>query len=103
MSNRWIATLACLSLAACASSSQGGNAGGLTLGTIIRKDPRFDKLIPPGARMEILAGGFDWTEGPVWVKDGGYLLFSVIPPNKICKWKEGVGVTIYLRSSGLTG
>jgi gluconolactonase len=90
-----------LALAACRSSPQG--SGGPTLGTIIRKDPRFDQLIPPGARMEILAGGFEWTEGPLWIKDGGYLLFSVIPPNKVCKWKEGEGVTIYLKPSGLTG
>ena len=87
----------------CAPSGGGGGAPVHSLGKIIRKDPRFDKLIPPGAQMEILAGGFEWTEGPVWVKNGGYLLFSVIPPNKVCKWKEGEGVTIYLRPSGLTG
>ena len=72
-------------------------------GSIERKDPRLDALIPPGARMEVLAGGFDWTEGPLWIKDGGYLIFSVIPPNKILKWKEGEGASIYLRPSGLTG
>jgi gluconolactonase len=53
--------------------------------------------------MEVLAGGFEWTEGPVWVKDGGYLLFSVIPPNKVLKWKEGAGCSIYLKPSGFTG
>ena len=92
-------------LAACSCPSGGG--GGMSaypsLGSIERKDPRFDALIPPGARMEVLAGGFDWTEGPVWVKDGGYLLFSVIPPNKVLKWKEGVGASIFLKPSGLTG
>jgi gluconolactonase len=53
--------------------------------------------------MEVLAGGFDWTEGPLWIKEGGYLIFSVIPPNKIVRWKEGEGASIYLRPSGLTG
>ena len=103
MTIRLSAALACLALVACSCPSQGGGGSHQTLGSIIRKDPRFDQLIPPGAEMEILAGGFDWTEGPVWVKSGGYLLFSVIPPNKICKWKEGEGVSIYLKPSGLTG
>jgi gluconolactonase len=103
MNIRFAAAVLCLSLAACASSSQGGGHAPRTLGKVVRLDPRFDKLIPPGAEMEILAGGFEWTEGPLWIKDGGYLLFSVIPPNKVCKWKEGEGVSIYLKPSGLTG
>jgi len=101
MTTRLTAVLACVVLFGCSSTSSGG--GTKTLGTILRKDPRFDKLIPPGAQMEVLAGGYDWTEGPVWVKDGGYLLFSVIPPNKVLKWKEGSGASIYLKPSGLTG
>jgi gluconolactonase len=108
MMTRLMLALALVSLAACACGepccvSGPGGSGGPTLGSILRKDPRFDQLIPPGARMEILSGGYDWVEGPVWVKKGGYLLFSVIPPNKICKWKEGEGVSIYVRPSGLTG
>src|SRR5947209_1104747 len=39
-------------------------------GTIERKDPGFDKLIPKDAILENLADGFDWSEGPVWIKDG---------------------------------
>ena len=59
------------------------------MGTIERKDPRFDKLIPKDAVIEKLADGFHWAEGPVWVpKDGGYLLFSDIPKNIIWKWTE---------------
>jgi gluconolactonase len=49
------------------------------------------------------AGGYDWTEGPVWIKDGGYLLFSDIPPNQIHRWKEGEGARLYLTPSGYTG
>jgi gluconolactonase len=101
MSSRLTAVLACAVLFGCSSTPSGGSTK--TLGTIFRKDPRFDKLIPPGAQMEVLAGGFEWTEGPVWVKNGGYLLFSVIPPNKVLKWKEGDGVSIYLKPSGFTG
>jgi gluconolactonase len=98
---RLTAVLLSIPLVACASTS--ARPEGRTLGSIDRKDPRLDALLAPDARMEILAGGFDWTEGPVWVKDGGYLLFSVIPPNKVVKWKEGEGASIYLKPSGFTG
>jgi len=47
-----------------------------TFGEIERLDPRVDALIPPGARIEVLASGFEWAEGPVWVPEGdGALLF----------------------------
>jgi gluconolactonase len=69
---------------------------------IERLDPALDQLIAPDAAIEVLAGGYDWTEGPVWVKDGGYLLFSDIPPNKIHRWKQGEGAKLYLTPSGYT-
>ncbi len=73
------------------------------LGEIIRNDPRMDRLIPRDARIEVVASGFEWAEGPVWIKDGGYLLFSDIPRNSVMKWKEGEGVSLWLRPSGYTG
>lgn len=69
---------------------------------IERLDPALDQLIAPDAAIEVLAGGYDWTEGPVWVKDGGYLLFSDIPPNQIHRWKQGEGAKLYLTPSGYT-
>ncbi len=76
-----------------------------TLGKIVRMDPAFDKLIPKDAKMEIIAKGFAWSEGPVWVKDdaGGHLLFSDIPRNSVFQWKEGQGISLFLRPSGYTG
>jgi gluconolactonase len=70
---------------------------------IERKDPRFAELIAKDAHIEELAAGFAWTEGPVWVKDGGYLLFSDIPRNTVFKWSEREGVKEYLKPSGYTG
>ncbi len=72
-------------------------------GKIERKDPRFDKLVPPDAHMERLAEGFDWSEGPVWIPDGGYLLFSDVPRNSVMKWKDGEGISLYMKPSGYTG
>jgi gluconolactonase len=74
-----------------------------TIGKIIKVDPRFDALIDQDAKLEILADSFAWSEGPVWVKSGGYLLFSDIPNNTIFKWKEGEGLSVFLKPSGYTG
>ena len=73
-----------------------------TLGKIVRLDPRLDKIVPKGAAMEKLADGFEWSEGPVWIKKGGYLLFSDIPRNQIVKWKEGSGISVFMQRSGYT-
>lgn len=60
-------------------------------------------LIDSAATIENLAGGFSWTEGPLYIADGDYVLFSDIPANSIMKWKEGQGVTTYLHPAGYTG
>lgn len=75
------------------------------LGEIVRVDPALDSLIPPDAEIEVLAGGFEWSEGPVWVPDdgGGSLLFSDIPNNAIIQWREGVGVRTFMQPAGYTG
>ncbi len=74
------------------------------LGKIERLEPSFDKLVPKDAQLEILASGFKWTEGPVWIKDGGYLLFSDIPNNAIHKWTKGEGLARdFIKPAGYTG
>jgi gluconolactonase len=70
---------------------------------IERLDPRLDRLIAPDAEIEILAEGYEWSEGPVWVKDGSFLLFSDVPRNVILRWKEGEGAREWLKPSGYTG
>jgi gluconolactonase len=74
-----------------------------TLGSIERLDPAMDRLIEDDAAIEVLAKGFTWSEGPVWVPDGGYLLFSDIPRNSVFRWKEDEGIRLFLRPSGYTG
>ncbi len=72
-------------------------------GTIVRKDAGLDALLPKGAAPEKLADGFAWSEGPVWDRKAGLLLFSDVPNNVIHKWKEGEGLGVFLRPSGYTG
>ena len=75
-----------------------------SMGSIERLDPALDALIAPDAKIERLADGFDWSEGPVWVRDGGYLLFSDVPKNVVHKWDPRSGsVSDHLRPSGYTG
>lgn len=68
-------------------------------GGIERLDPAFDKLIAPEAKIEILATGFNWSEGPVW-RDG-QILFSDVPENTVFGWKEGsTSAVTFLKPSG---
>src|SRR6476646_4174611 len=74
-----------------------------TVGQIERLDPALDALIAPDAKIEQLATGFDWSEGPVWRASGRYLLFSDIPKNTIYKWQDSTGLSVFLRPAGYTG
>jgi gluconolactonase len=74
-----------------------------TLGTIERKDPRLDTLVPKDAVLEVLAEGFAWTEGPVWDKKNGRVLFSDIPANAINEWTTAGGIKLFLKPSGYSG
>lgn len=75
------------------------------IGRLESLDPGFDQRIAEDAKIEVLAGGFTWTEGPVWVNDesGGHLLFSDIPRNSIFRWTESRGIELFMRPSGYTG
>ena len=70
---------------------------------IVRLDPAFDGLIEPGTKIERLASGFMFTEGPVWVRDGGYLLFSDPNNNVIYRWSADDGVSVFRTHSGYSG
>lgn len=84
-------------------SSEAAEEQRQTIGTIERLDPALDSLIPPDAVIEVLAEGFNWSEGPVWIEDGDYVLFSDVPENRIYRWKEGEGDQVWLEPSGYTG
>lgn len=66
-------------------------------------DREAESFIDTAARVENLASGYDWSEGPLYIADGDYLLFSDVPKNKVYKWKEGEGASLYLDSSGYIG
>jgi gluconolactonase len=85
-----------LLLAALHVQAQGANE-------VVRLDPALDQIISSDTKVEKLAGGFGFVEGPVWVRQGGYLLFSDIPANAINKWTPDGKVAVFLKPSGFTG
>lgn len=68
----------------------------------VRNAEEFIKVVGASAHVEKLAGGFQFLEGPVWVRSGGYLLFSDIPANQLKKWTPSGGVSVFRDPSNRT-
>ena len=73
------------------------------LGSIERISSDINKLIDLDSKIEILAEGFDWSEGPVWSKKLNSILFSDVPNNVIYKWNEKEGLSVFSKSIGYSG
>ncbi len=71
-------------------------------GSVDRFHPSLDKIVAPGERPEIIAEGFDWSEGPLWLPKQEMLIFSDIPKNAIYQWTEKDSLKLYLKPSGYT-
>jgi len=74
-----------------------------TTGTIIPYDNALEAIIDTGTKAEIIAEGFDWSEGPLWIEKHQMLIFSDVPANTVYKWTEQEGSSVYLSPSGYTG
>jgi len=73
-------------------------------GRVVRHDPRFDRLVPPGATIEKVAGGFTRVGATVWDATRGSLLVSDIPKNAVFEWRDGgPGLRLFMDPSGYTG
>src|ERR1700755_3716796 len=72
---------------------------------VAKLDPALDKLIDPDAKVELVKGGFGFTEGPVWVQKGkeGYLLFTDIPGAVVWKLTADGKASVYLANVGYNG
>ncbi|HMH21507.1 MAG TPA: SMP-30/gluconolactonase/LRE family protein [Puia sp.] len=75
--------------------------------TVIGKIEYFEddlsRIISPQASIEVIGSGYKWSEGPVWVPAGQYLLFSDVPQNIIYKWDGKKRPEKWLSPSGYTG
>jgi gluconolactonase len=69
---------------------------------VVRMDPALDAIVPADAKIEKLAEGFQFVEGPVWVPEG-YLLFSDPNNNTIYRWTQDDGLSLFRAKSGYAG
>lgn len=74
-----------------------------TVGSVERLSDELDDLLDITQKPEVLAEGFKWTEGPVWVEKHQMVLFSDIPQDKVFKWTEQAGLEEYLFRAGYSG
>lgn len=70
---------------------------------IERHDAALDAIVSVDAKIEIIATGYEWSEGPVWVAGQNMLLFSDVPKNTVYKWTAEKGAEVYLIPSGYMG
>jgi gluconolactonase len=72
---------------------------------VVRLDPALDALVAPDAKVDLVKGGFGFTEGPVWMTEGnsGYLLFTDIPGNVVWKLTPDGKASVYLENVGYQG
>jgi len=70
---------------------------------IDRYDPAINAIVPHVTKIETLAEGFIWSEGPVWISSGDYLLFTDVPGNTMYRWSPTDGLSVFLKPSGYAG
>jgi hypothetical protein len=70
---------------------------------VIRKDPAMDAIVGANPKIFKLAEGFQFTEGPIWIRDGGYLLFSDPNANTIYKYVPDRQLSVFRTPSGYSG
>jgi len=73
------------------------------IGSVERISNEIDDFISKDSKIEIIAKGFSWSEGPVWSKKLNAVLFSDVPNNVIYKWDEINGLDVFLNEIGYSG
>jgi gluconolactonase len=89
-------------LAACAAAGASRDSFP-NIGRLTVFDDSFHNVVASDARIEKIAEGFEWSEGPAWVAQGGYLLFNDVPANTMHRWSPREGASVFLRPSGYAG
>jgi gluconolactonase len=73
------------------------------IGSVERLDSAINSLIAADAKIEVLASGFEWAEGPLWLEGQQAVIFTDVPTNKVWKWTEQDSLSLYLEPSGYLG
>ncbi len=98
-----LAAFLILTVLSCNNNSNTKPAMYKTTGTIIQYDEALSSIIDTSTKAEIIAEGYEWSEGPLWIEKQNMLLFSDVPMNTVYKWTEEKGAEVYLKPSGYTG
>jgi len=98
-----IAALALTSMLCAATATGADGTPYPVVGHITTYDPSFAAVVDSGASIEKIADGMTWAEGPAWVADGSYLLFSDVPKNRMYRWSQREGLSVFLEPSGYAG
>jgi gluconolactonase len=101
LSLRIVACAISACLLGCAATHTPVAASHASIGTLTALAPAFHDIVAADARIEKIAEGFTWSEGPAWIKDGGYLLFTDVPENTLYRWSQAEGLSVFLKPSGL--
>jgi len=96
------ALIASLLLASCVSQRE-ADTHGEAIGRVTALDPAFGALVPADARIEKIAEGFTWAEGPAWIANGDFLLFNDVPENTMHRWSARDGASVFVKPSGYAG
>jgi gluconolactonase len=101
-----LVSAAAVAFAVCVDLAAGMGADKAAVVAVPLKVDRLDaaaaaRIIPAGAKLEKIATGFTWVEGPVWVH--GRLFFADITSNTIREWSPAAGATIFIKPSGYQG
>ena len=72
----------------------------LTVGAFTVEDDRFRHYALPNAALNTLGEGYAWLEGPVWFADHQCLLVSDLPDDRILRWSERGGISVFRQPSG---
>ena len=72
------------------------------IGQLTAFDPAIKEVADADSQAEVIATGFDWSEGPLWLEGQQKLIFSDVPRNTIYQWTEADGHSVYLQPSGYT-
>lgn len=70
---------------------------------VLRNDPGIEEIVPPNPKLYKVAEGFTFTEGPIWIPDGNYLLFSDPNENRIYKYTADGVLSVFRDKSGYDG
>ncbi len=73
-----------------------------TVGSVEFLDPKMEVFFDKNAKIEVLADGFTWAEGPVWVSKLNGVVFTDVPNNKAYLWTKKDGLSLFLSPSGMT-